>query len=84
MDVIKDKEKLTSREAYMRESGEVEARNVQSRKDMGAEERALNKPWETEQYPVEKQIITALTDRKLPASLKQSMRAKGLLGWGID
>lgn len=47
----------TPEEAYRSLSGEVEARNVQSRLGMTAEERAATPPWETEDIPENRQIL---------------------------
>lgn len=43
--------------AYHRSSGEVEARNVQSRMDMTREERKATPPWKTQDVPNEQQIV---------------------------
>ncbi len=48
---------LTPEEAYRHAAGEVEARNVQSRRDMPLEELRSTAPWKTEEYPKERQII---------------------------
>jgi hypothetical protein len=44
-------------EAYRRASGEVEARNVQKRMNMTAEERRATPPWKTQDVPDEQQIV---------------------------
>jgi Large polyvalent protein associated domain 23 len=43
--------------AYKRSAGEVEARNVQTRRDMTPEQRAASPPWETQDIPNDRQII---------------------------
>lgn len=43
-------------DAYRRASGEVEARNVQARRNMTPEERRAKPPWLTEDVPAEQQI----------------------------
>ena len=50
-------EKLTPMEQYKRLSGEVEARNVQTRIDMTPEQRRLTPPWKTEDVPRSDQIV---------------------------
>jgi len=42
---------------YQRSSGEVEARNVQTRRDMTPAERRAKRPWETQDVPDDKQIV---------------------------
>jgi hypothetical protein len=44
-------------EAYRRAAGEVEARNVQKRRNMGADERKANPPWITQDTPDESQLL---------------------------
>lgn len=44
-------------DAYRRLAGEVEARNVQTRMNMTPEQRIATPPWETEDVPIELQII---------------------------
>ncbi|MBQ3344461.1 MAG: hypothetical protein IJG84_21355 [Kiritimatiellae bacterium] len=51
-----DADKL-SIEDYHNTSGEVEARNVQARLGMTAEQRAATPPWETEDVPESRQIV---------------------------
>ena len=48
---------LTPEEAYRHAAGEVESRNVQSRRDMPLEKLRSTAPWKTEEYPKERQII---------------------------
>lgn len=58
-------------ELYRRVAGEVEARNVQQRRDMSVEERARSFPGSTEDIPREKQLIGAPHDpttSSLPAA----------------
>lgn len=43
--------------AYLRNAGEVEARNVQKRLDMTPEQRRASPPWETQEYPFDMQFI---------------------------
>lgn len=43
--------------AYRRLAGEVEARNVQARKDMGVDERKLIPPWSTQDVADQRQIV---------------------------
>lgn len=50
----------TPYEAYRRLAGEVEARNVQARRDMTPDERRATPPWKTQEYPDELQIIRGL------------------------
>jgi hypothetical protein len=42
---------------YQRSAGEVEARNVQKRMAMTPEERVATPPWETQDFPYDKQIV---------------------------
>jgi hypothetical protein len=44
-------------ELYRRTSGEVEARNVQTRRDMTPDQRRATPPWETEDVPRAQQIV---------------------------
>jgi len=57
--VTKDVFKMpaSAEQAYKRTSGEVEARNVQSRMAMTPEERAARPPWETQDIPDDQQIV---------------------------
>lgn len=45
------------REAYERTAGEVEARNVQTRRDLTPIERRASPPWQTQSVPDERQIV---------------------------
>jgi len=45
-------------DAYQRAAGEVEARNVQARRLMSPEDRKLTPPWETEDVPSARQILS--------------------------
>jgi len=49
-----------SQDSYNRLAGEVEARNVQYRKNMTKEERISIPPWETQDVPYSEQILKAL------------------------
>ena len=42
---------------YHRNAGEVEARNVQTRRDFTPDERRASPPWETEDVPRDRQIV---------------------------
>lgn len=46
---------------YRRTAGEVEARNIQTRRDMTPEQRRASPPWETEDVPVKDQIVRFLS-----------------------
>lgn len=48
---------LRPKEVYDRLAGEVEARNVQTRRDFTPEERRTRPPWETQDVPDEQQIV---------------------------
>jgi hypothetical protein len=48
---------ITKSEAYRRNAGETEARNVQARRDLNAEARRLYPPWMTEDVPRDQQIL---------------------------
>ncbi len=48
---------LTANQAYMRHAGEVEARNVVTRKDYTPEQRKAAPPWTTEDVPALQQIM---------------------------
>lgn len=50
-------EKRTPFGQYQRTAGEVEARNVQTRRDLTPEERIARPPWETQDVPNEQQIV---------------------------
>lgn len=45
------------RDGYRRLAGEVEARNVQTRRDYTPEQRRASPPWETEDVPRDRQIV---------------------------
>ena len=47
-------------EDYQRLAGEVEARNVQARRDMTMDERRATPPWETEDVPRARQIVRGI------------------------
>ena len=47
----------SSRELYRRTAGEVESRNVQTRRDMTPEQRRATPPWETQDVPAAEQIV---------------------------
>jgi hypothetical protein len=47
----------TPEQQYRRLAGEVEARNVQARRDMSMDERRARPPWETEDVPRDRQIV---------------------------
>jgi hypothetical protein len=48
---------LSPEDAYRRTSGEVEARNVEVRKDFTPDQRRRKAPWETQDIPDERQIV---------------------------
>lgn len=48
---------LSPQEAYRRLAGEVEARNVQTRRDFTPDERRAKPPWTTEDVPEDQQIV---------------------------
>ncbi len=52
----------TAFEAYQRLAGEVEARNVEARRDFWPADRRARPPWETQDVPDELQIIRGRTD----------------------
>lgn len=54
-------------DAYHRLAGEVEARNVQSRMNMSADQRRATPPWETQDVPDADQIIRLLSDTSRPS-----------------
>lgn len=63
--------KYRAHEAYMRNSGESEARNVQARLDMTPEQRAAQFPWDTTDTPFRDQIPgTAKAGQPLPDYMK--------------
>lgn len=47
----------TAEENYRRSAGEVEARNATRRAALSPEERAVISPWETEDFPMDKQVV---------------------------
>lgn len=59
---------------YRRAPGEIEARNVQARKDMSADERRSTPPWATQDIPDSDQIILSGTP-----TLQQSAAPEGAL-----
>ena len=54
-------------DTYKRVAGEVEARNVQKRADMTAEERRATPPWLTQDVPDADQIVRILSDTGKPS-----------------
>lgn len=67
------------REAYRSLAGEVEARNVEKRKNLPQESRAsrFNEPWETEDVPRDKQIKTIRpTNRDVLAQILSAKRGQ--------
>lgn len=67
--------KYRSFEAYRRNSGEAEARNVQTRMDLTPEQRAAQLPWDTVDVPFEDQVPgTVKAGQALPQYMK-SMNA---------
>jgi hypothetical protein len=50
-------------DAYVRQAGEVEARNVEARLEMSDEKRRATPPWETEDVPGEEQIVSYFGDQ---------------------
>ncbi|MEN3238950.1 hypothetical protein PUR29_36555, partial [Methylobacterium ajmalii] len=59
---------LWQQEQYRRVAGEVEARNVQARRDMTAEQRRATPPWETQEVPDAQQIVRSAPLAALPAA----------------
>lgn len=59
----------TDGDAYRRLAGEVEARNVQTRANMTADERRATPPWLTEDVPATEQIVRFLSANPREASL---------------
>ena len=57
------------RSIYERLTGEVEARNVQKRKSLTAEQRRNLAPWHTEDFPVDRQVVRGATDDTGPFSM---------------
>jgi hypothetical protein len=55
--LAKEDEMRTPFGQYRRQSGEVEARNVEARKDMRKDERRVKRPWETQDVPDNEQIV---------------------------
>jgi len=66
--------------AYKRSSGEVEARNIQRRMNMTAEERRATPPWKTQDVPDEQQIVTR-SKGGLGDQLQASTRARDPRMW---
>jgi hypothetical protein len=58
----------TPENAYKRLAGEVEARNVQTRKDMSIQERRASEPSTTEDVPRSQQIVRGSADPRLLAA----------------
>lgn len=56
------------REMYNRTAGEVEARNVQTRMNMSADERRATPPWETQDIPDADQIVRLYSNASKEAS----------------
>lgn len=54
---IADASKISDFEFYQRLAGEVEARNVESRKHMSLEDRRANPPWETQDFDDVQQFL---------------------------
>src|SRR5690606_2046871 len=65
-------------EVYKRLAGEVEARNVQTRRNMTAAERRATPPWKTQDIPDEQQIITRVrpTRQEVFVPVKEEARIK--------
>jgi hypothetical protein len=72
-------------EAYRRNAGEVEARNVQKRMDMDAATRRATPPWATEDVPRDQQIVRGLlSDRRAADERGRCRWTKQIhTGWGI-
>ena len=66
----------TAHETYQRISGEVEARNVQARRQMSAADRLKVPPWKTEDTPPSRQIF--LTPEKDRPALEGQQRLPNL------
>ena len=64
---------------YRRLAGEVEARNVQTRQNLGPSERRARPPWETQDVPDDQQIVRFDGDRASNA-LGDILRASAGLG----
>jgi hypothetical protein len=68
-------------DVYHRTAGEVEARNVEQRRDMTPEERLANPPWRTEDVPMGQQIVGAEGKELLqPARGKINLNPQGTPG----
>lgn len=63
---------MSPKDGYLRLAGEVEARNVQTRRDFTPEERRVRPPWETQDVPDADQIV-----RFDPVGVQQSARISG-------
>lgn len=55
-------------DAYRRQAGEVEARNVQDRVNMDADERRMIPPWETQDIPTAEQFVQTPQPGMVPAA----------------
>lgn len=62
---------------YNRLSGETEARNVQTRMNMSAEERRATPPWETQDVPDDQQIVRFLSDTGKPSLMGSAISSAG-------
>ena len=60
-------------DTYKRVAGEVEARNVQKRADMTAEERRATPPWLTQDVPDADQIVRILSDTGKPSLMESAL-----------
>lgn len=68
----------TQRDAYNRLAGEVEARNVQTRRDFTPEQRRATPPWETQDVPDADQIISfGRGDRQAMRQFLRDANSKG-------
>jgi hypothetical protein len=65
-EIIKEANSKIAKNMYMRQAGEVEARNVDFRKDFTPEMRRDRPPWQTQSYPYEEQLTRLPPD---PAGL---------------
>lgn len=69
-----------ARDLYRRSSGEVEARNVQTRMNMSAAERRATAPWLTQDVPDEQQIVRFgdwVMKQEQPQTFGDWMKAQG-------
>lgn len=61
MDIATSSDALTrpisAEDAYRRTAGEVQARNVQTRRNMPSDERRASPPWQTQDVPDDRQIV---------------------------